>query len=125
MARTKGGPRAHARQRKVIKAAKGYWGRRKNTLRAAKQAVEKAGQYAYRDRRVKKRNFRALWVQRINAGARANGMTYSQFMHGLKLAGVELDRKVLSDIAIHNEADFAAIVKQAAEALKKGEKKAA
>lgn len=125
MARTKGGPRAHARHRKVIKAAKGYWGRRKNAFRTAVQAVEKAGQYAYRDRRNKKRSFRALWIQRINAGARAHGLTYSQFMHGLKLAGIELDRKVLSDIAIHNEADFAAIAKTAADALKKDEKKAA
>ena len=125
MARTKGGPRAHARHRKVIKNAKGYWGRRKNTFRAAVQAVEKAGQYAYRDRRNKKRDFRKLWIQRINAAARLNGMTYSQLMHGLKLAGVELDRKVLSDIAIHNEKDFAAIAKQAADALKKAEKKAA
>ena len=119
MARTKGGPRAHARPRKVIKNAKGYWGRRKNTFRAAVQAVEKAGQYAYRDRRNKKRDFRKLWIQRINAAARLHDMTYSQFMHGVKLAGIELDRKVLSDIAIHNEKDFAAIAKQAADALKK------
>ncbi|HIF26371.1 MAG TPA: 50S ribosomal protein L20 [Micavibrio sp.] len=125
MARTKGGPRAHARHRKVIKNAKGYWGRRKNTFRAAVQAVEKAGQYAYRDRRNKKRDFRKLWIQRINAAARLHDMTYSQFMHGVKLAGIELDRKVLSDIAIHNEKDFAAIAKQAADALKKAEKKAA
>jgi len=125
MARTKGGPRAHARQRKVIKAAKGYWGRRKNTLRMAKQAVEKAGQYAYRDRRNKKRAFRGLWIQRINAGARVNGLTYSEFMHGLKLAKVELDRKVLSDLAIHNPDDFAAIAKQATDALKKAGKLAA
>ena len=125
MARTKGGPRAHARHRKVIKNAKGYWGRRKNTFRAAVQAVEKAGQYAYRDRRNKKRDFRKLWIQRINAAARLHDMTYSQFTHGVKLAGIELDRKVLSDIAIHNEKDFAAIAKQAADALKKAEKKAA
>ena len=125
MARVKGGPRAHARHRKVIKAAKGYWGRRKNTFRAAVQAVEKAGQYAYRDRRRKKRDFRRLWIQRINAAARLNDMTYSQFMHGLKLANIELDRKVLADIAVHNEQDFAALAKQAADALKKGEKKAA
>lgn len=124
MARVKGGPRAHARHRKVIKKAKGYWGRRKNAFRTAVQAVEKAGQYAYRDRRNKKRDFRRLWIQRINAAARLNGMTYSQFMHGLKLSGVELDRKVLADIAVHNEKDFAAIAKQAADALKK-EKKAA
>ncbi|PJB73182.1 MAG: 50S ribosomal protein L20 [Alphaproteobacteria bacterium CG_4_9_14_3_um_filter_47_13] len=125
MARVKGGPRAHARHRKVMKAAKGFWGRRKNTFRAAVQAVEKAGQYAYRDRRTKKRTFRALWIQRINAGARLNGLTYSQFMHGLKLAEIELDRKILSDLAIHNEKDFAALAKQAADALKKDEKKAA
>ena len=112
MARTKGGPRAHARHRKVIKNAKGYWGRRKNTFRAAVQAGEK-------------RDFRKLWIQRINAAARLHDMTYSQFMHGVKLAGIELDRKVLSDIAIHNEKDFAAIAKQAADALKKAEKKAA
>src|SRR6056297_2221980 len=119
MARTKGGPRAHARHRKVIKNAKGYWGRRKNTYRTAVQAVEKAGQYAYRDRRNKKRDFRKLWIQRINAAARANGMTYSQFMHGLKLSELELDRKVLADMAVHNEKDFAAIAKTAADALKK------
>lgn len=124
MARVKGGPRAHARHRKVIKLAKGYYGRRKNTFRTAIQSVEKAGQYAYRDRRRKKRDFRRLWIQRINAGARLNGLTYSQFMHGLKLSGVELDRKVLADIAVHNEADFAAIARQAADALKKGEKEA-
>ena len=124
MARVKGGPRAHARHRKVIKKAKGYWGRRKNTFRTAVQAVEKAGQYAYSDRRNKKRDFRRLWIQLINAAARLNGMTYSTFMHGLKLSGLELDRKVLADIAVHNEKDFAAIAKQAADALKK-EKKAA
>ncbi len=125
MARVKGGPRAHARHRKVIKAAKGYYGRRKNCFRTAVQAVEKAGQYAYRDRRNKKRNFRALWIQRINAAARLHDMTYSTFMHGLKLTGIELDRKVLSEIAIHDEAGFAAIAKQAADALAKAEKKAA
>ena len=125
MARTKGGPRAHARHRKVIKLAKGYYGRRKNTFRTAVQAVEKAGQYAYRDRRRKKRDFRRLWIQRINAAARLNGMTYSQFMHGLKLTSIELDRKVLADLAVHNEKDFAAIAKQASDALAKAEKKAA
>ncbi len=125
MAKVKGGPRAHARHRKVIKAAKGYFGRRKNTFRAAVQAVEKAGQYAYRDRRRRKRDFRRLWIQRINAAARLHDMTYSQFMHGLKLANIELDRKILSDLAIHNEKDFAAIAKQAADALKKDAKKAA
>lgn len=125
MARVKGGVSAHQRHRKVIKKAKGYYGRRKSCFRTAVQAVEKAGQYAYRDRRNKKRDFRRLWIQRINAAARLNGMTYSTFMNGLKLAGIELDRKVLSDIAIHNEKDFAAIAKQAADALKKNEKKAA
>lgn len=125
MARVKGGPRARARHKKIIKAAKGYYGRRKNCFRTAVQAVEKAGQYAYRDRRAKKRNFRGLWIQRINAAARQNGLTYGTFMHGLKLAGIELDRKVLSDIAIHDEPGFAAIVKQAQDALGKAEKKAA
>ncbi len=125
MARVKGGPRAHARHKKVIKQAKGYYGRRKSCFRTAVQAVEKAGQYAYRDRRVKKRNFRALWIQRINAAARLNDLTYGTFMHGLKLAGIELDRKVLSDIAIHDEKGFAAIAKQAQDALAKVEKKAA
>lgn len=125
MARVKGGPRAHARHKKVIKAAKGYYGRRKNCFRTAVQAVEKAGQYAYRDRRNKKRDFRKLWIQRINAAARIHGMNYSTFMHGLKLSGIELDRKVLSDIAIHDEKGFEAIAKQVTDALKKVEKKAA
>ena len=119
MARVKGGPRAHARHRKVIKAAKGYYGRRKNCFRTAVQAVEKAGQYAYRDRRVKKRDFRKLWIQRINAAARLHDLKYSTLMHGLKLAGIELDRKSLSEIAIHDEKGFAAIAKQAQDALKK------
>ncbi|MCB9982753.1 MAG: 50S ribosomal protein L20 [Rhodospirillales bacterium] len=125
MARVKGGPRAHARHRKVIKAAKGYYGRRKNCFRTAVQAVEKAGQYAYRDRRTKKRNFRALWIQRINAAARLHDLTYSTLMHGLKLSGIELDRKSLSEIAIHDEKGFAAIAKQAQDALAKAEKAAA
>lgn len=125
MARVKGGPRAHARHRKVVTAAKGYYGRRKNCFRTAVQAVEKAGQYAYRDRRAKKRNFRALWIQRINAAARIHGLTYSTLMHGLKLQNIELDRKVLSDIAIKNPKDFESIAKQAQDALKKAEKKAA
>ena len=124
MARVKGGPRAHARHRKVVKAAKGYYGRRKNCFRTAVQSVEKAGQYAYRDRRRKKRDFRRLWIQRINAAARLNGMTYSQFMHGLKLSGIELDRKVLADIAVHNEKDFAALAKQASDAIAKDKKAA-
>jgi len=125
MSRVKGGPRAHARHRKIIKAAKGYYGRRKNCFRTAVQAVEKAGQYAYRDRRNKKREFRALWIQRINAAARMHGMKYSTFMHGLTLTGIELDRKVLSDIAIRDEKGFEAIVKVVQDALKKNEKKAA
>lgn len=119
MARVKGGPRAHARHRKVIKAAKGYYGRRKSCFRTAVQAVEKAGQYAYRDRRAKKRDFRRLWIQRINAAARLHDLKYSTLMHGLKLAGIELDRKSLSEIAIQDEKGFAAIAKQAQAALKK------
>lgn len=118
MARVTAKVPAHARHRKVIKNAKGYFGRRKNCFRTAVQAVEKAGQYAYRDRRVKKREFRKLWIQRINAAARLNGMTYSTFMNGLKKAGLELDRKVLSDIAITDEKAFAEIAKQAQAALK-------
>jgi len=125
MARVKGGPRAHARHRKVISQAKGYYGRRKNCFRTAVQAVEKAGQYAYRDRRTKKREFRALWIQRINAAARLHGLKYSTLINGLKLAGIELDRKVLSEIAIHDEKGFAAIAKQAQDALAKAEKAAA
>ena len=117
MSRVKRGVTAHARHRKVIKQAKGYYGRRKNTIRVAKQAVEKAGQYAYRDRKVKKRSFRALWIQRINAAVRAEGLTYGRFMHGLKLAGVELDRKVLADIAMHEGEAFKAIIAQAKGAL--------
>ena len=117
MARVKGGPASHARHRKIIKSAKGYWGRRKNTFRIANQAVEKAGQYAYRDRKVRKRQFRALWIQRINAAARLEGLTYSRFMNGLKLAGVELDRKVLADLAVREPAAFKAIADQAKSAI--------
>jgi large subunit ribosomal protein L20 len=113
MARVKRGVTAHARHKKVIKQAKGYYGRRKNTIRAAKQAVEKAGQYAYRDRRVRKRNFRALWIQRINAAARINGLTYATFMHGLSLAGIELDRKVLADLAVRDPQAFGRLVELA------------
>lgn len=119
MSRVKGGPASHARHAKVIKKAKGYYGRRKNCFRTAKQAVDKAGEYAYIGRKQKKRNFRSLWIQRINAAARLNGMTYSKFMNGLKLAEIELDRKVLADIAARDEAAFAAIAKQAEAALKK------
>ncbi len=102
MARVKRGVTAHARHKKVLKAAKGYHGRRKNTIRVAKQAVEKAGQYAYRDRRVRKRNFRALWIQRINAAVRELGLTYSQFIDKLHKANIELDRKTLADIAVRD-----------------------
>lgn len=117
MARVKRGVTSHARHKKVLKEAKGYRGRRKNTIRIAKQAVEKAGQYAYRDRKVRKRQFRALWIQRINAAARANGVTYSVFMNGLNKAGIELDRKVLADIAVHEPAAFKSLVEQAQAAL--------
>lgn len=117
MARVKRGVTSHAKHKKVIDAAKGYRGRRKNCIRTARLAVEKAGQYAYRDRRVKKRNFRALWIQRINAAARAGGITYGKFMHGLKLAGIEVDRKVLSDIAVHDQAAFGGFIQKAEAAL--------
>ena len=117
MSRIKRGVTAHARHKKVLKAAEGYYGRRKSTIRVAKQAVEKAGQYAYRDRKVKKRNFRALWIQRINAAVRAEGLTYSQFIHGAKLAGIELDRKVMADLAMNEGAAFGSIIQQAKAAL--------
>jgi len=117
MARVKRGVTTHAKHKRVLDQAKGYYGRRKNTIRIAKQAVEKAGQYAYRDRKVKKRSFRALWIQRINAAVRAEGLTYGVFMHGLKLAGVELDRKVLADMAMHEGETFSVIIAQAKAAL--------
>ncbi|MEQ8816820.1 MAG: 50S ribosomal protein L20 [Thalassobaculum sp.] len=117
MARVKRGVTAHARHKKVIDKAAGYYGRRKNVFRVAVQAVEKAQQYAYRDRKVRKREFRALWIQRINAGVRQYGMTYSTFMNGLKLAGIDLDRKVLSDLAIREPDAFKQIVDQAQAAL--------
>jgi large subunit ribosomal protein L20 len=117
MARVKRGVTSHAKHKKVLKQAKGYYGRRKNTIRIARQAVEKGMQYAYRDRRVKKRNFRALWIQRINAAARDLGLTYGRLIDGLSKAGIEVDRKVLSDLAIHEPAAFAAIVEQAKTAL--------
>ena len=117
MSRVKRGVTSHAKHKKVYKAAKGYYGRRKNTIRIARQAVEKAGQYAYRDRKAKKRTFRGLWIQRINAAVRMEGLTYSEFMHGLKLAGIELDRKVLADIAMHEGAVFSTIIAQAKAAL--------
>ena len=117
MARVKRGVTAHARHKKVIDKAAGYYGRRKNVFRVAVQAVEKAQQYAYRDRKNRKREFRALWIQRINAGVRQYGMTYSVFMNGLKLAGIELYRKVLSDLAIREPDAFKQIVEQAKAAL--------
>ncbi|MBD8066380.1 50S ribosomal protein L20 [Devosia sp. PTR5] len=117
MARVKRGVTAHARHKKVLKAAEGYYGRRKSTIRIAKQAVEKAGQYAYRDRRVKKRNFRALWIQRINAAVRDHGLTYNRFIDGLSKAEVAVDRKVLSDLAITQPEAFAALVAKAKAAL--------
>ena len=117
MSRVKGGTVTHARHKKVIKAAKGYYGRRKNTFKVAAQAVDKANQYATRDRKNRKRNFRALWIQRINAAVRAEGLTYSQFMHGTKLAGIELDRKVMADLAMNEAAAFKAIIEQAKKAL--------
>jgi large subunit ribosomal protein L20 len=117
MARIKRGVTTHARHKRILDKAKGYRGRRKNTIRVAMQAVEKAGQYAYRDRKANKRNFRALWIQRINAAVRIEGLTYGQFMHGLKLAGVELDRKVLADMAMNEGAVFSTIIAQAKNAL--------
>jgi large subunit ribosomal protein L20 len=117
MARVKRGVAAHAKHKKVIKAAKGYYGRRKNTIRIAKQAVEKALQYAYRDRKNRKRTFRALWIQRINAAARENGMTYGRFINGLTRAGIEVDRKVLADLAVRDAAAFKALVDQARDAV--------
>lgn len=119
MARVKRGVTSHARHKKVIEKAKGYRGRRKNTIRIARQAVEKAGQYAYRDRKARKRNFRALWIQRINAGSRQHGLPYGQFMHGLVLAEIEVDRKVLADLAVHEPAAFEALVEKAKAALAK------
>ena len=117
MARVKRGVTTKAKHKRILEQAKGYYGRRKNTIRIARQAVEKAGQHAYRDRKVKKRTFRALWIQRINAAVRAEGLTYGVFMHGLKLAGVELDRKVLADIAMHEGEVFKGIIAQARAAL--------
>jgi large subunit ribosomal protein L20 len=117
MARVKRGVTSHARHKKVLKAAEGYYGRRKSTIRIAKQAVEKAGQYAYRDRRVKKRNFRALWIQRINAAVRDHGLTYGRFIDGLSKAEIAVDRKVLSDLAIHEPAAFGVLVEKAKAAL--------
>src|SRR5437868_4037764 len=117
MARVKRGVTAHAKHKKVLEQAKGFYGRRKNTIRTAKAAVDKAGQYAYRDRRNKKRSFRALWIQRINAAARLEGFTYSQFIHGLDLAGIEMDRKVLADVAGADPSAFKAIADKVRVAL--------
>ena len=119
MSRVKRGVTAHARHKKVMEMAKGYRGRSKNVFRVAIERVEKALQYAYRDRRAKKRSFRALWIQRINAAARLNDMTYSRFISGLIKAGIELDRKVLADIALKEPANFAKLVEQAKSALDK------
>jgi large subunit ribosomal protein L20 len=117
MPRVKRGVQAHARHKKVLKQAKGYYGARSKVYRVAKQAVIKAGQYAYRDRRQKKRQFRALWIQRINAAARMNGLSYSRFMDGLNKAGVEVDRKMLADIAVHDMPAFAQLAEKAKSAL--------
>lgn len=117
MARVKRGVTSHAKHKKVLEQAKGFYGRRKNTIRAAKAAVDKAGQYAYRDRRNKKRSFRALWIQRINAAARLEGLTYSRFIAGLEKAGIDLDRKVLADIAGRDPVGFKAIADKVRAAL--------
>ena len=117
MARVKRGVTARARHKKVLKKAKGYYGARSRVYRVAKQAVIKAGQYAYRDRRQRKRQFRQLWIVRINAGARQNGMSYSQFMNGLKKAQIEIDRKVLADLAMNEHAAFAQLVEKAKTSL--------
>ena len=113
MARVKRGVVAKARHKKVLNKAKGYYGARSKVYRVAKQAVIKAGQYAYRDRRVRKREFRALWITRINAAARMNGLSYSRFMNGLSKAGIEVDRKMLADLAVHDAAAFTALAEQA------------
>ena len=117
MSRVKRGVTSHARHKKVLEAAKGYYGRRKNTIRIARQAVEKAGQYQYRDRRVRKRNFRALWIQRINAAVRELGMTYGRFIDGLNKAGIEVDRKVLADLAVREPEVFKALAGKAQAAI--------
>ena len=117
MARTKRGVVSRAKHKKVLKSVKGQYGRRKNTIRIARQAMEKAMQYAYRDRRAKKRDFRSLWIQRINAGVRAQGITYSKFINGLSKSGIKLDRKILAEIAYENPQAFKTIVKKAQAAL--------
>ena len=117
MARVKRGVTSHAKHKKVLKAVKGQWGRRKNTIRVARQAMEKAMQYAYRDRRNRKRDFKSLWIQRINAGVRSEGLTYSRFINGLSKSGIKLDRKILAEIAYDNPEAFKTIVKKAQAAL--------
>ena len=117
MARVKRGVTSHAKHKKVLKAVKGQWGRRKNTIRVARQAMEKAMQYAYRDRRNKKKDFKSLWIQRINAGVRAEGLTYSKFINGLSKSGIKLDRKILAEIAYDNPEAFKTIVKKAQSAI--------
>ena len=117
MARVKRGVTSKAKHKKVLKAVKGQWGRRKNTIRVAKQAMEKSMQYAYRDRRNKKRDFKSLWIQRINAGVRAEGLTYSKFINGLSKSGIKLDRKILAEIAYDNPEAFKTIVQKAQSAL--------
>ena len=117
MARVKRGVTSHAKHKKVLKAVKGQWGRRKNTIRVARQAMEKSMQYAYRDRRNKKREFKSLWIQRINAGVRAEGLTYSKFVNGLSKSVIKLDRKILAEIAYDNPEAFKTIVKKAQAAL--------
>ena len=117
MARVKRGVTAHARHKKTLKKAEGYYGRRKNTIRTAKAAVDKAMQYAYRDRKMKKRSFRALWIQRINAASRMHGLTYGRFIDGLGKAGIVVDRKVLADLAVSEPAAFKALVDKAQGAL--------
>ena len=117
MARVKRGVQARARHKKVLKQARGYYGARSRVYRVAKQAVIKAGQYAYRDRRQRKRQFRQLWITRINAAARINGLSYSRFINGLKKASIEIDRKVLADIAVHDASTFAALAEKAKASL--------
>ena len=117
MSRVKRGVTSKAKHKKVLKAVKGQWGRRKNTIRVARQAMEKSMQYAYRDRRNKKRDFKSLWIQRINAGVRAEGLTYSKFINGLSKSGIKLDRKILAEIAYDNPEAFKTIVKKAQSAL--------
>ena len=117
MARVKRGVTSRAKHKKILKAVKGQWGRRKNTIRVARQAMEKSMQYAYRDRRNKKREFKSLWIQRINAGVRSEGLTYSKFINGLNKSGIKLDRKILAEIAYDNPEAFKTIVKKAQAAL--------